>query len=60
LKTIDVEGESFVEARPSSRDGESGDHVLIAPPFKVTQSQIEEIVAKLASALDGALHTLPH
>jgi adenosylmethionine-8-amino-7-oxononanoate aminotransferase len=39
-------------------DGDSGDHVLIAPPFNVTQLQIEEIVAKLASALDGALHTL--
>jgi adenosylmethionine-8-amino-7-oxononanoate aminotransferase len=40
-------------------DGESGDHVLIAPPFNVTQPQIEEIVVKLASALDGALQTLP-
>ncbi len=40
-------------------DGESGDHVLIAPPFNVTQPQIEEIVAKLASALDAALQTLP-
>jgi adenosylmethionine-8-amino-7-oxononanoate aminotransferase len=40
-------------------DGESGDHVLIAPPFNVTPPQIEEIVAKLASALDGALQTLP-
>jgi adenosylmethionine-8-amino-7-oxononanoate aminotransferase len=40
-------------------DGESGDHVLIAPPFNVTRPQIEEIVAKLASALDGALQTLP-
>ncbi len=40
-------------------DGEAGDHVLIAPPFNVTPPQIEEIVAKLASALDGALQTLP-
>jgi adenosylmethionine-8-amino-7-oxononanoate aminotransferase len=40
-------------------DGESGDHVLIAPPFNVTPPQIEEIVAKLASALDGTLQTLP-
>jgi adenosylmethionine-8-amino-7-oxononanoate aminotransferase len=40
-------------------DGESGDHVLIAPPFNVTAPQIEEIVARLASALDGALQTLP-
>jgi len=40
-------------------DGESGDHVLIAPPFNVTPAQIAEIVAKLASALDVALQTLP-
>jgi adenosylmethionine-8-amino-7-oxononanoate aminotransferase len=40
-------------------DGESGDHVLIAPPFNVTRPQVEEIVAKLASAVDGALQTLP-
>jgi adenosylmethionine-8-amino-7-oxononanoate aminotransferase len=40
-------------------DGESGDHILIAPPFNVTQPQLEQIVAKLASALDGALQTLP-
>ena len=40
-------------------DGESGDHVLIAPPFNVTPPQIEEIVAKLASALDVVLQTLP-
>ena len=40
-------------------DGESGDHVLIAPPFNVTRPQIEEIVARLASAVDAALQTLP-
>ena len=40
-------------------DGESGDHVLIAPPFNVTPPQIEEIVAKLASAVAAALQTLP-
>jgi len=39
-------------------DGDSGDHVLIAPPFNVTRSQIEEIVTKLASAVDRALETL--
>ena len=38
---------------------ESGDHILIAPPFNVTQPQIEEIVVRLASALDAALQTLP-
>jgi adenosylmethionine-8-amino-7-oxononanoate aminotransferase len=39
-------------------DGDSGDHVLIAPPFNVTQSQLEEIVANLGSAVDGALDAL--
>jgi adenosylmethionine-8-amino-7-oxononanoate aminotransferase len=40
-------------------DGDSGDHVLIAPPFNVTHSQLEEIVAALSSAVDAAIKTLP-
>jgi adenosylmethionine-8-amino-7-oxononanoate aminotransferase len=39
-------------------DGESGDHVLIAPPFNVTTDQCEEIVKRLAAALDGALRAV--
>jgi adenosylmethionine-8-amino-7-oxononanoate aminotransferase len=39
-------------------DGDSGDHVLIAPPFNVTRSQIEEIVTTLASAVDRSIETL--
>ncbi len=41
-------------------DGEAGDHVLIAPPFNVTDSQLEEIVAALSSAVDAAIKSLPH
>jgi adenosylmethionine-8-amino-7-oxononanoate aminotransferase len=37
-------------------DGDSGDHVLIAPPFNVTRPQLEEIVEALSSAVDAALH----
>jgi adenosylmethionine-8-amino-7-oxononanoate aminotransferase len=40
-------------------DGDSGDHVLIAPPFNVTHSQLEEIVEALSSAVDAAIKTLP-
>ncbi|MGF1553872.1 MAG: aspartate aminotransferase family protein [Paracoccaceae bacterium] len=35
-------------------DGRVGDHVLIAPPFVLEDTQIPEIVAPLAEALDAA------
>ena len=40
-------------------DGDSGDHVLVAPPFNVTDSQLEQIVASLGSAVDAAIKALP-
>jgi adenosylmethionine-8-amino-7-oxononanoate aminotransferase len=40
-------------------NGDSGDHVLIAPPFNVTDAQLEEIVEALSSAVDAAIKTLP-
>ncbi len=36
-------------------DGARGDHVLLAPPFIVTEVQIAEIVDRLGSAIDDAL-----
>jgi len=36
-------------------DGRRGDHVLIAPPFVVTRTDVEEIVERLGDALDAAL-----
>ena len=38
-------------------DGVQGDHVLLAPPFIVKQAQLEELVHKLARALQRALST---
>ncbi len=42
---------------PSSgtADGIDGDHVLLAPPFTTTAAQIDEIVDRLAPALDTVL-----
>jgi adenosylmethionine-8-amino-7-oxononanoate aminotransferase len=42
---------------PSSgtADGVNGDHVLLAPPFIVTEAQIEEIVATLGRAIGQCL-----
>lgn len=36
-------------------DGQSGDHILLAPPFIMTESQISEIVEPLAVAIDRAI-----
>lgn len=36
-------------------DGTRGDHVLLAPPFIVTEPQLDEIVEKLGRAMDKAL-----
>ncbi|WP_300583049.1 aspartate aminotransferase family protein [Marivita sp.] len=36
-------------------DGRAGDHVLLAPPFIITEDQIGELTDKLALAIDRAL-----
>ena len=40
-------------------DGRRGDHVLLAPPFIVTESDIDEIVSRLAAAVDRAIASAP-
>jgi hypothetical protein len=39
-------------------DGVSGDHVLLAPPYIIDDSHVDEIVRALADALDRALSGL--
>jgi adenosylmethionine-8-amino-7-oxononanoate aminotransferase len=36
-------------------DGRQGDHILLAPPFIVTEAELATIVGRLAEALDAAL-----
>lgn len=38
-------------------DGHHGDHVLIAPPYTVTVSDIDTIVTRLATAIDATMAT---
>ena len=40
-------------------DGQRGDHVLLAPPFIVTDADLDAIVQLLAEAVDAALAELP-
>ena len=35
-------------------DGRRGDHVLLAPPFIISDDQVDELVDKLATAVDAA------
>jgi adenosylmethionine-8-amino-7-oxononanoate aminotransferase len=39
-------------------DGTRGDHVLLAPPYIVTDSELELIVERLAAAIEAALATV--
>ncbi len=36
-------------------DGQRGDHVLLAPPFIISDNEIDELVDKLAGAVDDAI-----
>ena len=36
-------------------DGRQGDHLLLAPPFIVSDAELEEIVARLEQAIGAAL-----
>jgi hypothetical protein len=36
-------------------DGARGDHVLLAPPFILTEAQLDELTDKLGRAIDGAI-----
>jgi adenosylmethionine-8-amino-7-oxononanoate aminotransferase len=39
-------------------DGVHGDHVLLAPPYIVTESEIDDIVERFGEAVDAALRTV--
>ena len=39
-------------------DGKHGDHVIVAPPYNVTSTEVDTIVARLGDAVDNALATI--
>jgi len=40
---------------PGCVDGQRGDHILLAPPYIISEPQLGELVDKLAPALDAAI-----
>ncbi len=49
----------MVYAMGGTIDGRSGDHILLAPPFIVTASQVDTIVERLGDSIDAAIEALP-
>ena len=38
-----------------SVDGSAGDHVMVSPPFVVTEDQMDEIISRLSEAMSGCI-----
>ena len=55
IKTAAFEAGMVCYPMSGTIDGQSGDHVLLAPPFIIEDSQIDELVGKLSIAADFAL-----
>ncbi len=59
IKSAAMEAGLMVYPMGGTIDGVTGDHVLLAPPFIVGRDDIDQIVDRLAGAVDRALAELP-
>lgn len=55
IKSAAFEAGLICYPMPGTRDGSIGDHVLLAPPFIITDDQIGELVSKLSGAVELSL-----
>jgi adenosylmethionine-8-amino-7-oxononanoate aminotransferase len=55
IKSLAMENGLMVYPMGGTIDGKNGDHILIAPPFIVTEAQIDEIVDRLALTVEDVL-----
>jgi adenosylmethionine-8-amino-7-oxononanoate aminotransferase len=58
IKAAAFEGGLACYPAGGTMDGRSGDHVLLAPPYISTPDDVDMIVDRLGSAVDGALKTI--
>ena len=57
IKKAAFEGGMICYPMSGTIDGQTGDHVLLAPPFIISDGQIDELVQKLSGAIETALHS---
>ena len=55
IKTFAFENGLICYPMAGTIDGKRGDHVLLAPPFIISDDQIDELVTKLGKSIDQAL-----
>lgn len=55
IKTAAFEAGMICYPMSGTIDGQTGDHVLLAPPFIISDAQIDELVEKLSGAIETAL-----
>ena len=55
IKSEAMQGGLMVYPSGGTVDGRCGDHVLLAPPFISTPAELEQIVSRLAQAIDRAV-----
>lgn len=59
IKDAGIERGLVCYPMPGTVDGKRGDHIVLAPPYNVTDSEIDEIVARFGDAADAAIAGLP-
>ena len=55
IKTAAFEAGLICYPMSGTIDGQRGDHVLLAPPFIISDAQIDELASKLSGAIETAL-----
>lgn len=55
IKAAAFEGGLICYPMAGTRDGKTGDHILLAPPFIIEDAQIDELVSKLSHAIDSVI-----
>jgi adenosylmethionine-8-amino-7-oxononanoate aminotransferase len=58
LKTAAMAEGLICYPMPGTRDGRRGDHVLLAPPFIATESELDDMVGRLGRAVDAVIPAL--
>jgi adenosylmethionine-8-amino-7-oxononanoate aminotransferase len=55
IKTVAFNAGLICYPMSGTIDGKNGDHVLLAPPFIISDDQIDELVSKLSGAIETVL-----
>lgn len=58
IKRASFDGGLICYPMSGTRDGRQGDHILLAPPFIISEPQITEVVDKLGAAITQVLATV--